>query len=445
MAPSKPGPVTRGIKLPVRGPRASLFQWREAPFWGFVLTLFVSMILLLLWFIPGVLNSPGGFLLGFILLLFYMIPMFFIIYFLDFYDREPLSLVVGALLWGGVVAIALAGVANTNVSIVIARLLGPETAANWSAALSAPFVEESLKACGVIMIYLIASREVDDIMDGFVYGAMVGLGFAVVEDMHYFLNVFGGDVAGVIGGFFTRVVLAGLYGHVVYSGLIGIGIAYFVTRKAEAGLARRWGVMIGLFAVAMFGHFLWNSPWLNFLPGEGTPLAVALIQLPLALAVKGLPFLAFLVVMIRLAQKREVYWLKKGIEAELGGPGLQPGELETLVDIRKRRRSRSELRQRAGRGAADLLKQIQREQIKLAMMRTRSVSPEAPDLVRQRQLVVNLRQALDAQINGRPMLPAGGPPGGGWPGGPPGGGWPGGPGAGFPGGPPQQGGPWTRR
>jgi len=427
MAPSKPGPVTRGIRIPVRGPKASLFQWREAPFWGFLLLLGISTLLVLVEFVPAIFNSPGGFLLGIVLLLFYMVPMFFIIYFLDFYDREPLSLVAAALLWGGVVAIALAGPTNTNVSEVIARILGPDTAANWSAAISAPFVEESLKACGVIMIYLIARREVNDIMDGFVYGAMVGLGFAVVEDLHYFLYAFGGDPGGVLAGFFQRVVLAGLYGHVVYSGLIGIGIAYFVTRKGEESLVKRWGVMIGLAAVSVFGHFLWNSPWLNFLPGEGTPLPVALIQLPFALAVKGLPFLAFLILMIRLAHRREVYWLKKSIEAELGGPGLQPGELETLVDVRKRRRSRSELRRRAGAGAADLLRQIQREQIKLAMMRTRSSSPDHPDLVRQRQLLGNMRQALAAQIAGRPPVPVGGPPVGGPPGGFPGPGGPGGP------------------
>ena len=38
------------------------------------------------------------------------------------------------------------------------------------------------------LIYLIARSELNRIMDGFVYGAMVGLGFAVVEDVLYFVG-----------------------------------------------------------------------------------------------------------------------------------------------------------------------------------------------------------------------------------------------------------------
>jgi RsiW-degrading membrane proteinase PrsW (M82 family) len=44
----------------------------------------------------------------------------------------------------------------------------------------------------VILIYLIARDEMDDMMDGFVYGAMVGLGFALIEDVFYFIAIFGG-------------------------------------------------------------------------------------------------------------------------------------------------------------------------------------------------------------------------------------------------------------
>ena len=113
----------------------------------------------------------------------------------------------------------------------MARVGGPEFAARWTAALTAPFVEEILKGLGVVLIYLIAPDEFDDMMDGFVYGAVCGLGFAVVEDVFYFMGVFGGHPSGVLQGFFVRVVSSGLYSHVLYTGLVGMGIGYFVSRR----------------------------------------------------------------------------------------------------------------------------------------------------------------------------------------------------------------------
>ena len=120
----------------------------------------------------------------------------------------------------------------------MSRVGGPEFAARWTAALTAPFVEEILKGLGVVLIYLIAPDEFDDMMDGFVYGAVCGLGFAVVEDVFYFMGVFGGHPNGVLQGFFVRVVSSGLYSHVLYTGLVGMGIGYFVSRGAPAVRSR---------------------------------------------------------------------------------------------------------------------------------------------------------------------------------------------------------------
>ena len=75
-------------------------------------------------------------------------------------------------------------------------------------------------------------------MDGFVYGAMVGLGFTVVEDVSYFINAVAAvpgavDQSGpVLDTFLIRVVGGGLYGHVLFTGLTGTGFAYFVTQRA---------------------------------------------------------------------------------------------------------------------------------------------------------------------------------------------------------------------
>jgi RsiW-degrading membrane proteinase PrsW (M82 family) len=385
---------------PARPPalRASLLAPREPAFWSYLVLLLLAGLVTVLE--QGVLfaASPQGFLLSWALLLLYLLPMFGVIWLLDYYDREPLSLVLGALAWGAVGATSLSAVANDAWGGVLARLAGPDFAATWGAAITAPVVEESLKAIGVVLIYLIARDELNDVMDGFVYGAMVGLGFAVVEDVYYFVAKFGGDVGGVLAGFFMRVIAGGLYGHVLYTGLTGMGIAYFVTRRGDAGLARRRLVAAALFGVGMAAHFIWNSPLLNVLPEGGVPAITLIALIPLAMAVKGLPFLAFLVLMLRMAHARERHWLRAGIEAELGGPGLHQGELPVLLSGRARRQARRALARRGGPGAAALLKRLHREQIRLAMIRSKVTGDDHPDLVRQRAIIHGLRGALAATL-----------------------------------------------
>ncbi len=139
-------------------------------------------------------------------------------------------------MWGAVAATTLSAIGNLGWGLTVARVGGPEFAARWTAALTAPFVEETLKGCGVVLIYLIARDEIDDVMDGFVYGAVCGLGFAIVEDVFYFMSVFGGQPAGVLQGFFLRVVASGLYSHVLYTGLVGMAIGVVVSRRATEPL-----------------------------------------------------------------------------------------------------------------------------------------------------------------------------------------------------------------
>jgi protease PrsW len=397
------------LRRPRWGHQTSLFQIGQPAFWLFLVLLLLTGILTVAEQSIFRRIAPGGWALSWVLLLIYALPVFLVVYFLDLYEREPISLVIGALLWGAVAAPALAGLANDGWGLVVARLGGPEFASRWAAAFTAPFVEETLKALGVILIALIARDEIDDMMDGFVYGAMVGLGFTVVEDVFYFIGVFGGSPSGVLTGFFLRVVSSGLYGHVLYTGLTGMGIAYFLTRRGEASRAKRWAVAVGLVGVAVFGHFLWNSPWLDFFPRppwHGTDWLIV----PLATAVKGIPLLVFVGVMVTLARRREARWLDAALAGEVGRLGLLPEELAMLGSPRARRRALREMKRRAGPAAARLLKRLQKQQINLAMIRTRVDQDDHPDLVRQREYIASLRAALRAIPGAAPAAPTPTPP-----------------------------------
>jgi RsiW-degrading membrane proteinase PrsW (M82 family) len=381
-------------RRPSWGHRVSLFQWRQPAFYLYALILLFTGIFTVLIQAAFQEISPEGWVLSWFLLLLYAVPVFLVVYFLDLYEREPLSLVFAALLWGGVAATTLAFLANTGWALVLHAAAGPEFAGRWGAALTAPWTEEILKALGVVLIYLIARREVDDVLDGFVYGAMVGLGFAVVEDVFYFMGTFGGETEGILLGFFVRVIASGLYGHVLYTGLAGMGIAYFVTRRGEAGAGKRSAVAAALFLVAMGGHFLWNSPLLDFFP-EPPFEGVEFLQIVGGTAIKGLPLLAFVVVMVTLAHRREHRWLEGALADEVGRDGLTLREWEDLRTTRSRRRAVREMRRRAGPKAAPLLKRLHKQQVNLAMIRTRVDDPEHPDLVRQRAHCAALRQALE--------------------------------------------------
>jgi RsiW-degrading membrane proteinase PrsW (M82 family) len=256
--------------------------------------------------------SPGGWALSWVLVLLYAAPVAILIYLLDLYEREPIPLLVASFVWGAVAATTLAAIANAGWGIVVARLGSPEFASRWTAALTAPFVEEILKGVGIVLIVLIARDEVDDVMDGFVYGALCGLGFAIVEDVFYFVAVFGGDVGGVFQGFFIRVIASGLYSHVLYSGLVGMAIGIVVTRRDDRPLGARLIAAAPLAGAAVLGHFLWNSPILEFFPAhpwEGAEW----VLIPLATAVKGLPLLLFVVIAVRLAHERERRWLRSAL------------------------------------------------------------------------------------------------------------------------------------
>lgn len=393
---------------PQWGIQTSLWQWGQPAFYLFVLTTLAGLLFIIAQSAALFTFSPTGFILSWVLLLLYAVPVFIFVFTLDLYEREPLSLVFAAILWGAVGATTLSVFGNQGWGLAFEGLFGAEFMASWAAAVTAPWVEEVAKVLGVVFIYLIARREIDDLTDGFVYGAMVGLGFKLYEDVFYFVAKFGGEVGDVLAGFFIRVVAGGLYSHVLYSALAGMGVAYFVTRRGEVGNGRRYGVAIALFLTAVLAHFIWNSPLLNFFPQTLDDLGDWL-QIIWAFAIKGVPFLIFAVMMVRLAHAREHRWLATVLTAEAGRPGLTQEELDELDTPKERRQARRRAKAQGGPAAARAMKKLQREQINLAMVATRTHDPGHPDVHRQHEYCARLREWVDSLTAGaRP--PGGGPP-----------------------------------
>jgi RsiW-degrading membrane proteinase PrsW (M82 family) len=383
-----------------RSLQRSLFQPREPAFWvylGFVAYGAFRMV--------GALAqlseiSQSGWALSWLLVALYALPLGVLIYRLDLYEREPVSLVIGAFLWGALAATALALDAS-GWDQLLARAVGQDVAARWGPALTAPVTEELLTAAGVVLIALIARDEIDDVMDGFVYGALCGLGFAVVEDVVYFMAAFGGSPTGVLEGFYVRIISSGLYGHVLYTGLTGMGIGYVVSRRDDVPTGKRVGIGITLFLAGVVGHAIWNAPVLDLAPTPPYDLADRLL-LPVDLAIKGLPLLLVVVIGVTLARDRERRWLDLALASEIGGAGISAEEFRILRSPTLRRRALAGMRRRAGRPAAGLLRRLQREQVNLAMLSSRASTAHDPAVDAQRDFCRSLRDALVAMPGAAP-------------------------------------------
>jgi protease PrsW len=375
--------------------QVSLVQPRQAAFW-----LFSGLLLICgAGFIDRQLAyanaSTTAWLVGLVLLALYAVPVFVLVNTLDLFEREPRSMLLGALLWGGIIATYLAGQINDQWKEILQKLLGADFTLDWGAALIGPGVEELLKFLGVVVLYLIARSEFDDVLDGFVYGALVGLGFTLEEDMSYFFNHFVGHVGaselgGLFQGFFVRVIAGGPYSHVLLTGLTGMGLAYFVTRP-DIARQRRLLVAIGLYAAGVAAHFVWNSPLFENLLGD-KPDEVAWIVYG---AAKGLPFLILLAVLVRIAMRRERRWVRETLSGDVEDGLVTAAELDTLTSLRRRRAARKELAVRKGPAGERLLARLQHAQIALALTETSRTPNRDAKLAADRELIRGLRSQLD--------------------------------------------------
>ena len=379
--------------LPRWGVQTGFFQRRQPAFWLFVILFALTALTVLTEQLTYLQVFPAGWIFSIALLALYVIPVAVAIWLLDLFEREPISLIVAAFLWGGVVSIGLAVVVNTSLLTMLAKIMGPTFAQTWGAAIVAPPVEETFKYLGIVTIYLIARNEIDDLFDGFVYGAVIGLGFAAVENVQYFIQAVagagGGDQLGpVFGMFFLRSILVGAYMHVMWTGLTGVGFAYYVTQRDQPR-QKRLLVAIGLFVAGVLAHFVWNSPLLNeLLSGLGGIFLFGII--------KGLPFLGFLAVLVILAKRREHRWFGALTARDVGTDVLSQEELAHLGGLRSRWAARRRVGQRKGPQGAKLVAQLQREQINLAMIRSRSETDDDPSVVAQRGRIRSVRGQLDA-------------------------------------------------
>ncbi|MFC4336228.1 PrsW family intramembrane metalloprotease [Salininema proteolyticum] len=179
-------------------------------------------------------------------------------------QAPPWNGTVLAVLWGGTAATGIALAANSPLSDYLTKAFGFDFSTSWGAAFTAPLNEETAKLLGVLLLAAMSSRLVRTPADGFAYGALVGLGFLVAENVTYALNAVlsaGGVGPAIMSTLVTgtRLGLTVWGSHWAMSAVAGAGVGYLVARWGVP-LGRRVLVAAGCWVLAMAMHFQFNSP-----------------------------------------------------------------------------------------------------------------------------------------------------------------------------------------
>lgn len=170
-----------------------------------------------------------------------------LVWWLDRYEKEPLWLILVAFLWGSLPAIGLSIIFELGLEApASASPLGPSVA-GWGLA---AVIEEPIKALALVGLFLFMQHEFDGMLDGIVYGSLIGFGFSMTENLLYFL--LNADKLGAL--FWVRGIFFGL-NHALFTSLVGLALGavrYHRSRQLHA-LAFAGGL-----ALAILFHALHN-------------------------------------------------------------------------------------------------------------------------------------------------------------------------------------------
>lgn len=238
---------------------------------------------------------------------------------IDRFEPEPPWTLATAFFWGALVAIFIAFVLNTLGGGIVGAMLGDNAGEVFASVVSAPIVEETAKALVIFGLFFWKRDEFDGVIDGIIYAAMVGLGFAMTENIQYY----GG--AAREGNVALIVMLRGAiapYSHPLFTSMTGIGLG--LASQTNNRAVKIFAPLAGLF-VAMSLHGMWNlSASIN---GLLYFAVYFFIMVPVFIAV---------LVTIYYALKREGRLVREHLLCDLQQGFFTPQEYECLCSVRGR-------------------------------------------------------------------------------------------------------------
>jgi len=187
--------------------------------------------------------------------------------------------------------------------------------------LSAPFIEELAKGAALLLLFLWKRDEFDNVTDGILYAAMVGLGFAMTENIQYYgTAVSAGEQGQAVAVFFLRGIL-GPFSHPLFTSMTGIGFG--MARESDRKAVKFLAPLLGL-AGAVFLHGLWNLAT-NF--GLMFFAAYFFVMVP--------AFFAVIVIAI-FSLRREATIIRKHLETVVADHVLSRDDVIIVTSVRSR-------------------------------------------------------------------------------------------------------------
>ena len=239
MDPAMTPAGTSPAAMPPVAPADLLRRPRSALTWVTMIVLGLGGLLIAI--LIFLLGGPAGALIATLLAAVSFPVMILVCFWLDRYEPEPARYRLAALGWGAVAAVAFSFVGEQ----LVFALSGTNDFVN--VAVGAPVVEELGKGLFLVAVVIFRRGELHGPLDGIIYGALVGIGFAFVEDIIYYLQSLESGQLGVT--FFLRGII-GPFAHPLFTAATGLGIGIAVATRRPA--VRTLAVVLGfLAAVAM--------------------------------------------------------------------------------------------------------------------------------------------------------------------------------------------------
>ncbi|CAA9294337.1 MAG: hypothetical protein AVDCRST_MAG61-457 [uncultured Friedmanniella sp.] len=289
-------------------------------------------------------------------------------FWLDRYEPEPARYRLAALGWGGVVAVVISFVGEQLLFAL------PGTDAFVDLAITAPLVEEAGKGLFLVAVVLLRRHQLHGILDGIVYAALVGIGFAFVEDVLYYISALmqGGGPALTV-TFVLRGVISP-FAHPLFTAATGLGVGLAVTTRSRP---LRWLAPTLGFLFAVLLHAIWNGS--TYYGAEGFYLAYGAIMLPA---------LTVVLVVAIWARVREGRMLTAALMQTTALGWTRPEEIRWVARLGDRMSSRSYAQQHGGRPAKQALRAFQQTLTEIAFLHLRALAGTAPSDVNQRMLAL---------------------------------------------------------
>lgn len=330
-----------------------------------------------------VLGGPNHVAIGLVLALPTACVLIGLVLLLDRLEPEPPITKLLAFAWGAGVAILGALIVNDLGEALLRPALGKDQANFVTTTFCAPVVEESFKGSLLLILLLWWKRRgLDGPTDGVIYASLVGLGFALIENVLYYVEGLEGPGQQLVFTVILRGVIAPL-GHPLYTSMTGLGVAYAAVHRGPG----RFFAVVGGWLAAVLLHMAWNAST-SFGPR----------MMALAYLVQVLVLVTLVVVLIR-DRRRIVSHIQTYLPAYIPSGLVQSNDVRMLGTMSGRREARRWARTQAGVTGARAMADYQLAATELALLHahTGNGAIEARNFYARREGLLRLmRVARDA-------------------------------------------------